>query len=398
MSESLPHSRRPLVAVYVASRADLAPLLPVIEQLRDDLELDLLVLASGTLGNSKFGDPLADLNVPAHQVIHVASQLKGSDYQSQTGGGTAISEAVSEVLRQRAFSAFVVLGDRWELMYAIPPVILAGVPIVHLHGGEITEGAIDDRIRHSTSKLADLHCVSTEAAAGRLRQMGEPPRRIHVTGAPSLDRIATVRPASTEELDQLLGQALRRPLALVTYHPVTVGGPDPGLGARQLLDVVADAAGSVLVTHPGLDRGRDAVIAEIDAVVAERPHVVAVRALGERYLPVLAAADFLVGNSSSGIIEASSFAVPVVDVGERQRGRPRDRNVVHADETVESIRDAVRSALAPGFRDSLAGVTNQWGDGASASRVVDVVRIAVKGGLARKEFVAMNDDRHTEGC
>lgn len=379
------------VAVFAATRADLFPLSPVLGALAAAPDLDVTLLASGTLGNLAFGAALSDLDqsgaLAGVDVVPVADHLGASDYRSETQGGAQIAAAVGQALATLQPAAVVVLGDRWELLYAVPAVTLLGVPLVHLHGGEVTEGAIDDRVRHAVSKLADLHCVSTERAATRLRQLGEPAERVFVTGAPSLDQVSRTEPASDEHLARLLGRPLVRPLALVTYHPATAGGPEPGVGAAAVLAAVAATAGSALVTAPGLDAGREAVLAEIARAAAGDPTLVPVVSLGADYLPVLAAADVVVGNSSSGIIEAASFGVPVVNVGDRQRGRVSGANVLDAAEDQAAIEAAIRSALEPAFRATAQASGNVYGDGQAAPRIVEVVRIAVRGGLARKPFV-----------
>jgi UDP-N-acetylglucosamine 2-epimerase (non-hydrolysing) len=384
-------SRR--VVVFGATRADLFPLAPVLRALAEAPDLEVTLLASGTIGNPEFGDPLADLDLAGVSVEAVAGGLGASDYRAQTDGGARIAAGVAEALDRIQPAACVVLGDRWELLYAVPPMVLLGVPLVHLHGGEVTEGAIDDRVRHAVSKLADLHCVSTERAAARLRQLGEPADRVVVTGAPALDQVAAVEPADDDRLAAILGWPPIRPLALVTYHPVTAGGPDPGLGASAVLAAVAATTGSAIVTHPGLDRGREAVLAAIAASTAAWPELVEVAALGGDYLPVLAAADVVVGNSSSGIFEAATFGVPVVNVGDRQRGRVSSGNVLDAADGQPAVEAAIRIALSPEFREHARTSLNLYGDGHAAPRIVEVVRRAVAGGLARKPFV---DDARAE--
>ena len=157
----------------------------------------------GRTANRDFGDPLADLDLDGVDVEHVAADLGSAGFRRRPPAASASPMAIAAAARtRRARRRAVVLGDRWELLYAVPPIVLAGVPLVHLHGGEVTEGAIDDRIRHAVTKLADLHCVSTEAAAARLRQLGEPAERMFVTGAPSLDRVAAVRPAGDATLER----------------------------------------------------------------------------------------------------------------------------------------------------------------------------------------------------
>jgi UDP-N-acetylglucosamine 2-epimerase (non-hydrolysing) len=378
------------VAVFAATRADLFPLGPVLAALAEAPDLEATLFTSGTLGDRAFGDPLADLGLydaAGLDVLPLAAGATSSDYRSMSEAGARMSGAVASALERLRPDAFVVLGDRWELLYAAPPVVLLGVPLVHLHGGELTEGAVDDRVRHAVTKLADLHCVSTEDAAARLRQLGEPADRIFVTGAPSLDRVAAVEPATDAELRAVLGGELRRPLALVTYHPATAGGPDAATGAAGVLAAVAATVGTGLVTHPGVDRGREAVLAQIGQAVRRWPHLVAVASLGAAYLPVLAAADVVVGNSSSGILEAASFGVPVVNVGDRQLGRVSGENVVDAPEDQASVERAIRTCLDPAFRARAQAAGNVYGDGKAAPRIVDVIRLAARGGLQRKPFV-----------
>ncbi len=375
------------VAVFAATRADLFPLSSVLAELAAASDLTVSLLTSGTLHHPAFDDPLAEVDLTGVEVVRVAGDLGSSDYASVTEGGAHLAREMALTLAAMRPAAVVVLGDRWELLYAVPPVVLAGIPLVHLHGGEVTEGAIDDRVRHAVTKLADVHCVSTQESAARLRRLGEPEERIHVTGAPSLDRVSNVAPATDAMLADVLGGAVRRPLALVTYHPATAGGPPPGVGARAVLEAVVETVASAIVTHPGLDAGREQVLEEIDRFVADGLPVVAVKGLGARYLSVLAAADVVVGNSSSGILEAASFGVPVVDVGDRQRGRVAGPNVLRVAEAKEAIADGIRRCLQPDYREQAARAVNIYGDGRAAARVVDAIRQAVRGGLERKPFV-----------
>lgn len=377
------------VLVFASTRADLFPLAPVLTALAAAEDLEPVLFATGTTGNRAFGNPLADLEtgggLDGVTVESGAADLGQDD--DVRAGGIRIAEAISAALDRLDPAACVVLGDRWELLFAVPPIVVRGVPLVHLHGGEVTEGAVDDRIRHAVTKLADLHCVSTADAAARLRQLGEPADRIYVTGAPSLDRIAAVKPAGDDVLRALVGDGFARPFALVTYHPPTASGPDAGVGAKQVLDAVAATVGSALITHPGLDRGHDDVLEAVYDAVRARPNLADVPALGAAYLPTLAAADLVVGNSSSGILEAASFGVPVVNVGDRQLGRTAGANVVHVAEDRDEIEAGIRACLDPEFRTRAAAAENVYGDGHAAPRIVDVIRRATRGGLARKPFV-----------
>ena len=259
----------------------------------------------------------------------------------------------------------------------MPQAVLAGIRVVHLHGGEVTEGAVDERVRHAVTKLADQHCVASEDAARRVRGLGEPADRVHVTGAPGLDRFAGLARPTPEALAAAVGREVVRPLALFTYHPPT---------AVEAADVRAWAAGALRATTAALrHRRRDAPGHGCRARRACSPRSPRRRTthawsscenLGPDYPVVLAAADVVVGNSSSGVIEAASVGVPVVDVGDRQRGRLRGANVVHAEEGEAAVAAALDAALSQAHRSRSAAVVNPYGDGHAAARVVEVVRAA----------------------
>jgi UDP-N-acetylglucosamine 2-epimerase (non-hydrolysing) len=292
-------------------------------------------------------------------------------------------------LRAEGIDVLVVLGDRWELLYVVPAAVLLGIPVVHLHGGEVTVGALDERVRHAVTKLADQHCVASEDAAARVRQLGEPGDRVHVTGAPGLDRLAGAAPIPDTELAELIGNVsgglpdepprttVERPLALFTYHPPTAQpGAPVGEWAREAAEAALATCGTVVATYPGMDEGRDEILGALTELAAREPRLRLVPALGRDYPRVLAAADVVVGNSSSGVIEAATLHVPAVDIGERQRGRLRGDNVVHAAEGRAAVEAALRTALSPRWREHSARVTNPYGSGSASARILAIVRTA----------------------
>ena len=372
--------------VFAGGRADLGPLTPVIARLCATPGLAVAVAAAVALDESELRAELSATDVPDLPAVAVVGPLlEGTDGRSLVAAGAAASVGMAELLGEG--DVLVVLGDRWELPWVVMPAVIAGIPVVHLHGGEITEGAIDERVRHAVTKLADQHCVASADAAERLLQLGEEAARVHVTGAPGLDRYVGQRPAGDAELADLLGGTVRRPLAMFTYHPVTTAEPSVSArAAASALRATAQAAGSVIVTHPGPDRGRAEVLEALLQEAREHPGVTVVRSLGALYPAVVAACDVVVGNSSSGVIEAAAFAVPAVDIGVRQQGRLRGANVLHADDEPDSVSDALARALDPSFRQALHGMTNPYGDGSASDRIVEVVRTA--GGSPRtKRFV-----------
>ena len=372
--------------VFVGGRADLGPLTPVIGQLCATPGLDVTVATAVALDAGALAADLSAAGLPElPQVAGVGPLLEGTDAGSLAAAGAAASVGMAGLLEEG--DVLVVLGDRWELPWVVMPAVIAGIPVVHLHGGEVTEGAIDERVRHAVTKLADQHCVASADAAERLLQLGEESARVHVTGAPGLDRYVGQRPADDAALAGLLGAGWRRPLALFTYHPVTTAEPSTSArNAAAALRVTAQTAGSVLVTHPGPDRGQTEVLEALLDEAREHPDVTVIRSLGALYPAVVAACDVVVGNSSSGVIEAAAFAVPAVDIGVRQQGRLRGANVLHAEEDPASLADALARALDPTFRSTLSGMSNPYGDGSASARIAEVVRTA--GGSPRtKRFV-----------
>jgi UDP-N-acetylglucosamine 2-epimerase (non-hydrolysing) len=364
------------VAVFVGTRADLGPLGPVITALADAPDLDLTVLTgvAWTAGSLAAALPAGDR---PWRVVALADPVAGVlDEAAVVRHGPALSAGAGSYLLGARPDVLVVLGDRWELLHVVPQAVLTRTRVVHLHGGEVTEGAVDERVRHAVTKLADQHCVASQDAADRVRRLGEPGERVHVTGAPGLDRLVGLSRPTPEALAAAVGREVTRPLALFTYHPPTaVEGADLRTWAAGALRATASVCGTVVATHPGMDAGRDEVLAAL-AEAADDPRVVVVESLGPAYPVVLAGADLVVGNSSSGVIEAASLGIPVVDVGDRQRGRLRGDNVVHADEGEAAVKAALDLALSPAHRARSASVTNPYGDGHAAARVVDVVRAA----------------------
>lgn len=368
------------VAVFVGTRADLGPLSPVITALADAADIDLHLFT----GVAYAGDELAAA-LPAtsrvdgwRDAVHELAEPIGTiTVEAMLEHGPRLAAGASRLLREVAPDVFVVLGDRWELLYAVPPAFFAGVPIVHLHGGEVTEGALDERVRHAVSKLADQHCVASEDAAARLRQMGEPADRVHVTGAPGLDRLARAEPYSDAELGEQLGVPVRRPVALFTYHPPTAeAGAPVGAWAAEALAATLEHCGTVVATYPGMDAGREEIIAALTKAADGEPGVVVVEALGARFPRVLASVDVVVGNSSSGIIEAAAAHLPAVNIGARQQGRLRGANVVDVAEGSAAVSKGLAVALSPEFGAQARTVVNPYGSGDASHRILDIVRQA----------------------
>jgi UDP-N-acetylglucosamine 2-epimerase (non-hydrolysing) len=384
------------IAVFTSSRADLGPLGPVVAALDAEPRIELLVLATGTHVGDSFGGRLDEIRLSERsrmEIMDVGLDGTRPDELGETYG--RIAAGTSRILATHPIDLLVLLGDRWELLAAAGAALLHGVAIAHLHGGETTEGAIDERIRHGITKLSDLHLCASEDSARRIRHLGEEPWRIVVTGAPGLDRLRDVESLPEERLAELLGQPAARPLGVVVYHPPTVDRQRVRERAREVFDAAAATLAAAIVLYPGADPGSEAVVAELEAAVERHPHLAASRNLGKDYPRLLRAADVLVGNSSSGIIEAASLALPVVDVGSRQRGRLRPANVVHVEEGRAAIEEGIRRALAPEARRALEGLRNPYGDGRASEKIARALLEAPLDRLRSKPLVDWEERQTT---
>lgn len=368
------------VAIFVGTRADLGPLGPVIAAFaaRSDIELHILggvafdaAALTEQVGSVGYGGPVTALAEPMTEV----------DIDAILRQGALLTEGARAFFGSSEVDVLLVLGDRWELLYIVPAAVLHGIRIVHVHGGEVTEGAVDERVRHAVTKLADMHCVASADAADRVAQLGESHDRIRVTGAPGLDRLVDVPRLLDEELAAEFG-TFSRPLGLFTYHPPTADDHVPlEEWTRNALLGSLDALATIIVTDPGMDAGRDAILQVLDASAAEDSRIVRVRSLGPLYPAVLASVDVVVGNSSSGVIEAASARTASVDIGRRQEGRLRAASVVHADETREGVAGAVREALAVDW--DTVEIVNPYGAGGAAERIVAAAEEALSLPMAK---------------
>ena len=362
------------LAFVTSARSDFGLLLPLIRAAEADARFAVTVLITGM--HLSGGSSLAEIEATglSSPLVKVEAD-PGDDSPARVAMamGTAVSGFARALDRLRP-DLLVVLGDRFDMMPAVIAALPLTVPVAHISGGELTEGVIDDSIRHAVTKLSHLHFPAMPEYARRLEQLGEETWRIHVTGEPGLDVIADhpyrPRDAVFAELDLDPGQ----PLTIFTLHPESM---DPAGSAALIARVLAAADrvdSQIVLTHPNSDPGSAAIIAAITGFAANRPHCRLVPSLGRvRYLDVLNQADCMVGNSSSGIVEAASFHLPVVNIGERQRGRIAPANVLHAAAETDAVAEAWTKALSPEFRAGLADLSNPYGDGHAVERILAVL-------------------------
>ena len=377
------------IAVFSATRADLWPLTPLLRAMVADDRVTPTLLATGSHLSSAYGSTLREIGQWI-DVVPIDARLTADD--SPVGLLAAArreAEGVAGVLDATRPDLLVLLGDRYELLGVAQAALLLRVPIVHLHGGDVTEGAFDDSIRHAITKLASLHCCATELAACRVRSMGEEPWRIHVTGAPALDGLAARAAATPPSVwQEAIGGPPRHPFGVLTFHPPTIA-PDRSLAELDAVLAASARLATVVATLPGADPGARAVIERLHEFAPSHPDFRIVASLGASYAPTVAHADVVIGNSSSGIVEVPTFGVPVVNVGDRQEGRERPAAVLDA-RTPDRVDAALTRALDPAFRARLEGRPNPYGDGHASERIVAVLAETTLSGLLAKRFAEVH--------
>jgi UDP-N-acetylglucosamine 2-epimerase (non-hydrolysing)/GDP/UDP-N,N'-diacetylbacillosamine 2-epimerase (hydrolysing) len=361
------------IGVVTGARSDYGIYRPVLRKLHAHPDVDLRLFVTGMHLAPEFGLTVKHIEADGFPITERIETLLASD----TPGGIATSMGLGASGFGQAFARWrpdvlVVLGDRFEMHAAALAALPFKLPVAHIHGGEVTEGAIDDALRHSLTKLSHLHFVSAEAYARRVIQLGEEPWRVTVCGSPGLDDVATLPRLSVAELEARVGLALDPPPLLVTYHPVTLEYEQSEWQVRELLAALAAAGRPVIFTRPNADTRGRAIAREIEAFVHAHPNSRAAGDLGtEAYFGLMAAAAAMVGNSSSGIIEAPSFKLPVVNIGSRQRGRHRAANVIDVGHAREAILGGIRRATHPDFRArELRDLVNPFDRGGAADIIV----------------------------
>ena len=358
------------------SRADVGILSSVWRAIADQTDLNLQVFLTG---QHMVDGSLALGNLPGTVNVHQGGANLGGKGSSEAASAISkISSAMGQVIDKTLPDCVFVVGDRLDMLPAVVTTVGYNLPIIHLHGGECSEGAIDDRIRNAISKLSHIHCTATKGAATKLNLMGEEAWRIHVTGAPGLDSLLEVPELNVNDLAEELGLNPVQDFILVTVHPET-NSTEPFKPLESILTALDICEHSAVITAPNMDPGGSEILSRIRSFVSERPRIIFRDTLGTRlYANAMRFAKTMMGNSSSGIVEAGLFGLPVIDIGSRQQGREHDSNVYHCNADPSSILcllDKVMSTVDQQPRKTRSSI---YGDGLSAPRVAGVISEALK--------------------
>ncbi len=361
------------IAVITGTRADYGLLRWLMQEIADDPGLDLGVIVTGMHLAPEYGSTYRQIEEDGFRIDAKVEMLLSSD----TSLGVAKSMGLgviglAEALARLQPDILVVMGDRFEALAAAQAALILKIPIAHIHGGETSEGAFDEGIRHAITKMAQWHFVAAEPYRKRVIQMGETPERVFNFGAPGLDSLDKLDWLSRADLEAQLKMPLAAPLLLVTYHPATLSDISPAKAMAELfaaLDAFPDA--TIVITYPNADTGGREIMACIDAYAARHPaRVKAYASLGQlRYLSLMRAADVIIGNSSSGLIEAPALKKATVNLGERQAGRLKASSVIDAAESRAAIEAAIVHALSDEFRALLSSTASLYGQGSVSSKI-----------------------------
>lgn len=362
------------IAVVTSSRADYSHLYWPLRALRKHPNIDLRLIAMAAHLSPEFGHTIDDIERDGFEIHERIECLLSSD--SDVGMAKTIGAAtmsLADALGRMRPDLMLLIADRYEMLAPAATALALRIPLAHIEGGEISAGAIDDAVRNALTKLSHIHFTPTRRARDRVIAMGESPWRVHHVGAPSLDYLRHATLVSRQEMEMVLGTKLVPPLLVAAYHPVTLLR-DTTAEADAFFDALSKFQGTIVFCFPNADAGSRALIERSKRFCGDRDAAgLHIHLPTVQYLSLLACADVMAGNSSSGIMETPSFALPTVNTGFRQEGRERARNVIDVPPEARAISDGIQRALEPGFRAGLDNMDNPYGDGHAGELIAEVL-------------------------
>lgn len=385
------------ITVVTTSRADYSHLYWPLKLLSEHPTVDLKLIVMGPHLSPEFGATVREIEKDGFPIAARIESLLSSD--TDIGMAKSIGVAVlslADTLGALRPDLLLLIADRYEMLAPASVALSLRIPIAHIEGGEISEGAIDDAVRNALTKMSHLHFTSTATARARVIAMGEEPWRVHHAGAPSLDHLRRSRLLTPDEVTSRLELDLSTPPLLVAYHPVTLeqNTTFEADAVFAALEELAKLESPIVFCYPNADAGSRSLLSRTRAFLARHPTArLFVNLDAVAYWSLLRESAVLIGNSSSGIMESASFAIPTVNIGLRQKGRERARNVLDAPADTAAILACIAEARSSAFRASLLGMMNPYGDGHSAERIVDVLTSAPLGPeLLIKRALPLQDD------
>lgn len=377
------------ICVITGTRADYGLLRWVMQGIKDEAGLTLQIVATGMHLSPEFGLTYKVIELDGFKIDRKVEMLTSSDTPSGTAksmglGMIGFSDALSELNPD----LIVVLGDRFEIFAAVATALVVRIPVAHLHGGESTEGAFDEALRHSITKMSHFHFVAADEYKHRVIQLGEQPHYVFLVGGLGIDNITRLKLLSLSELEAGLGFKFGKKNLLITFHPVTLERSSAVTQMRTLLAALGTLEDTQLIfTMPNADADGRTLITMVETFTSRHANAHAFTSLGQlRYLSCIAQVDGVVGNSSSGLLEVPSFKKGTINIGDRQCGRLQATSIINCEPTQKSITDAINKLYSPNFKAGLARVSNPYGEGGASEKVVNILKNIKIENIVRKTF------------
>lgn len=378
------------ICVVTGTRAEFGLLRWLMGEIQYEPDLELQVLATGMHLSPEFGLTYREIEQAGFVIDAKVEMLLSADTTTAVTKSMGLGLiSYADAYERLAPDLIVVLGDRFEIFAAAAAAMIAGIPVAHLHGGETTEGAFDEAIRHSITKMSHLHFVAAEEYRRRVIQLGEQPERVFLVGGLGIDAIKRIKLLDREALEESLGFKFGSRNLLITFHPVTLEGQvSSGQQMAELLAALGELDDThLLFTMPNADTGGRELAAMLNQFAATRQNVRVYTSLGQlRYLSCMKYVDAVVGNSSSGLAEAPSMGIATINIGDRQKGRLSASSVINCESTQQSISGALSLVFDPTFRSTLTSTKNPYGSGGASEKIVKIIKNHDLNNLLKKSF------------
>ncbi|MFT7388538.1 MAG: GDP/UDP-N,N'-diacetylbacillosamine 2-epimerase (hydrolyzing) [Candidatus Endobugula sp.] len=377
------------ICVITGTRAEYGLLRWVMEGIKGDNDLSLQIIVTGMHLSAEFGLTYREIEEDGFQIDRKVEMLVSSD--TTVGIAKSIGLGVigfADALNELKPDLIVVLGDRFEIFAAVSAALVACIPVAHLHGGETTEGAFDESLRHSITKMSHLHFVAAKEYRQRVIQLGEQPENVFLVGGLGIDTIERIKLLTRAELESSLNFKLHSKSLLITFHPVTLENSSTEKQTKGLLAALSELNDTQLIfTMPNADTGGRIIIKLIEEFVSQYQNACAYTSLGQlRYLSCVLHVDGVVGNSSSGLLEVPSFKKGTINIGNRQRGRLQAESVINCEPSRQSILVAIDRLYSEDFQSSLNQVNNPYGEGGASQKTINIIKSVDLDNIVKKVF------------
>jgi len=381
------------ICVVTGSRADYGLLRWLMQEIKEDLDLELQILATGMHLSETFGLTYKEIESDGFKINEKITVLNG--YDSGLSLAKSISLGVSgcaEAFERLKPDLIIVLGDRFEIFAAATSALVLTIPVAHLHGGEVTVGAFDESFRHSITKMSHVHFVAAEEYRNRVIQLGENPELVFNVGGLGVDALSKIDLLTKEEFENKRGVSFSKRNLLITFHPVTLEDGSAEKQMNELLSALSELNETTLIfTLPNADTGGLLIIREIEKFVEDHSNAYSFKSLGQvDYFSCINLVDGVVGNSSSGLTEVPSFRKGTINIGDRQEGRLYATSVINVEPTKEEIKKGLSKLYSDSFRAKLPSTENPYGSPGSSSKIHKIVRDLELEGLLKKSFFQVN--------